>query len=102
MQSEFSPNTDWALSDIEDLSSWSLRLADLPESRNLTLLCYDLRQTSLKIAEFQSSRQPAEDPSSEEDQSDVFVTPPGPPVATSSIQVRRSTRTKKASEESEV
>ena len=54
MKTDFPPTTNWSLARLEDMRGWLPRLSQLPPTRELTILSFDIRQSGTIIADLDS------------------------------------------------
>src|SRR5271156_5330666 len=93
MKTDFSLSLNWSLSLLEDMRSWLPRFAELPLTRELNIINFDIRQASASIAAFDDLRIPTPDPPSDDNAAST-----SPPVAPLPLppapRLSRSTRSR--------
>jgi hypothetical protein len=65
MKNDFPPSIDWSVSTLEDIRSWLPNFSNVPSSRELVLIDFDIRSYGDLIASFDNSRVPLANQDSE-------------------------------------
>lgn len=92
MKTDFPPTTDWNLSNMNDLVSYLPRLSQLPLTRELNSLIFEIREVSNLIATFQQSLSSNEDIVSKKDQASSSlqpIPPTTPSISTTAVNLRQ-------------